>query len=66
MSEIVVPEGKKIWFSKTLWINFILTFVIYFLPESAREMVTPENLAGVFMVVNTILRLVTKEKVMLF
>lgn len=55
-------ESKKPWFSKTLWSNLILAIgaVIAAGVPAAAEYVTAENVAMVFAVVNSILRMVTK------
>lgn len=56
-------EQKKWWQSKTLWINFILALAA-FNPKWA-EKITPELLAQVLVVVNMILRFITKDKLYL-
>lgn len=59
------PIVKKWYASKTLWTNFLMgvfTFVGAAIP-SIKEHLTPESLAGVFTVVNFILRFVTKSKI---
>ena len=57
-------ENKKSPFlSKTLWMNLILG-IVAFIP-SVKEIVTPEMLVMVFPVLNMILRLVTKDKIVL-
>lgn len=57
-------ENKKPWQSKTLWANVILAVVSFF-PGPAKDFVTPENLGTLFLIVNTILRFVTKSGVSL-
>lgn len=55
-------EEKKPWQSKTLWSNLIIS-ILAFLPTPVKEFLTPETLSTVFLIVNTILRLVTKSKI---
>lgn len=58
-----MENQKKWWQSKTLWTNFILAGVAFH--PQAREKVTPELLAQVLVVVNMILRFVSKDKLYL-
>ena len=55
-------KKKKWYLSKTLWTNFIMGVVAIAIPKVG-EVVTPDVMAGIFMVVNIILRGVTDSKV---
>jgi hypothetical protein len=54
---------KKSYHSKTLWINALVA-VAQFFPKM-RELVTPETMLQLMLVINMILRFVTKDKVQL-
>jgi hypothetical protein len=58
-------QSKKLWKSKTLWVNLVMA-VAAFIP-GVGEMISqnPEAAGSLVAVVNVILRLVTKEKVSL-
>ena len=58
-----VVETKKLWESKTLWLNAILAAVAFF-PKLA-DTVNEEMLLQLVLVVNFVLRLITKDKVSL-
>lgn len=66
MSDQIVkqPATKKWYLSKTLWTNFVMGVVAIAVPK-VNEVLTPDVLAGIFMFVNMILRLVTKDKLQL-
>lgn len=55
---------KSVVKSKTVWINLILAIVAFFPSVSAS--INEEVLIQVFAVLNIILRLVSKDKVVLF
>jgi len=57
-------EGKKWYLSKTIWTNFVMGVLVLAVPKLG-AIVTPEVLGGVFMVVNMLLRVVTKDKLQL-
>ena len=61
MTEVV--KSKKPWFSKTVITN-IIGLVISFVP-SVGEILTPEMTMQLFLVVNIILRFVSKDKISL-
>lgn len=60
--ENLYPSGnsKKPWQSKTLWVNLIMASVSFF--PAISGLVNPEAVSTIFMVVNTILRFATKDK----
>lgn len=60
MSELYKQESKKPWQSKTLWVNLIVAAAAFF--PAIGPYLTPEVLGTVFLVANTVLRFVTKEK----
>ena len=55
---------KSVLKSKTVWINLILAVVSFF--PGVKETVSEDVLLQVFAVLNIVLRLVTKDKVVLF
>lgn len=59
-------ESKPIYLSKTFWTNLILGVAAVAAPAELQAQITPEVLASVFVVVNVILRLLTKEEVTLY
>lgn len=58
-------EAKKLWKSKTLWVNLVMA-VAAFIPGIG-EMISqnPEAAGSLVAIVNVILRLVTKDKVVI-
>jgi hypothetical protein len=56
-------EGIKPWQSKTLWVNLVMAGLSFF--PAFRDFVTPEHIATMFTVANVVLRLVTKDKIVL-
>lgn len=60
MKELV---EKKVWESKTVWVNLILA-IVAFVPSLA-DKVNHEMLMQLAVVVNMVLRLITKDKVSL-
>lgn len=61
------PTVKSPFLSKTLWGNLLMALAAFFAgkyPEVKKYM-TPENVAYLFMVVNFVLRFVTKDKLQL-
>ncbi len=55
--------SKKIWESKTIWVNLILA-VVAFVP-SLSEKINEEMLMQLMVVANLVLRMITKDKVSL-
>lgn len=53
--------SKKPWKSKTLIANFLVAVVAFF--PSVQSSVSPENIAQGLVILNIVLRLVTKEKI---
>jgi hypothetical protein len=58
-----VENKKVIWDSKTLWVNLVMA-VISFFPGVA-EKISHEMLLQLALVANMVLRLITKDKVVL-
>ena len=57
-------ENKKVlWKSKTLWVNFLVAIAAFF--PQVKEAVTPETIVMLLTVINMVLRLATKDKVVL-
>lgn len=64
MSEQTPIPTKPWYLSKTLWTNFILTVLVFIVPESIGQYLrNPEILAGTFAVVNFLLRFITKKEI---
>jgi len=58
--KIYEPKAAKHPFqSKTLWANLLLAVVAFF--PAVNDLVSPEHIGTIFMVVNTILRFATKS-----
>lgn len=57
-------QGKAWYLSKTLWTNLIMGVVVIAVPKVS-EVLTEDVLASIFMVVNIVLRTVTKDKLQL-
>ena len=55
------PESKKPWFSKTLWVNAIMAFASFF--PGVQDLITPDLISVIFLVVNTVLRFTTKKAI---
>ena len=55
-------EGKKIWESKTFWVNLIALVAIV-VQTYTGFVVTPERQVEILGVINIILRLVTKKPI---
>lgn len=54
-------DSKPFWQSKTFWVNLVLgagSFV-----PAINKYLSPEILAGVFTVVNIVLRFISKDKI---
>jgi len=63
---VAEADTKKHWLSKTLWTNAVLAVAALFVPGVAAWISThPEVAAVVWSVVNSVLRLVTKDKLSL-
>jgi len=58
-------EAIKWYLSKTLWTNFIMTVLVFAVPQIRVYVENPEVLASAFMIVNFILRLLTKGKLVI-
>lgn len=56
-----MENSKKWYLSKTLWTNFLMGVVAIAVPK-VKDVLTPDMLAGLFMCVNMVLRMVTKDK----
>lgn len=54
---------KKPWQSKTLWVNALLSVAAFF--PGVAEHVTPEAIGIVFGLANMVLRIITKDRVVL-
>lgn len=52
---------KKWYLSKTIWSNLVMGVLVLAMPKLG-VVITEDVLAGVFMIVNIILRTVTKDK----
>jgi len=66
MPEIEIP--KKAWMSKTLWTNVVMAIfavVAAWVPKVG-EVVNEEAVIMMFAMINMILRLVTKDKIVLW
>jgi len=66
MVDITIP--KKAWMSKTLWTNMtmaIFAVVAAWVPQVG-EIVNEEAIMMMFAMINMILRLVTKDKIVLW
>lgn len=59
-------SAKKPWLSKTLWVNLLMAvFALVWQPAAEFIAANPETVAVIFTGINMILRLVTKEKIVL-
>jgi len=57
---------KPIWYSKTFWVNAFMAGSLI-LPEQYKPLaISPEVHALIFLIVNTVLRLISKDKVTLY
>ena len=54
---------KKWYNSKTLWSNLIMLIGVVALNTTGKEILTPEIQGSILVVVNVILRIVTKEEI---
>lgn len=63
MTELYQSDVKKPWESKTLWGNLILAGLNFF--PHVQEHVTPEIMSVAFLVLNSLLRMVTKSGISL-
>lgn len=54
------PEPRGLVKSKTFWFNVVSAVIVPFLPA---ELAKPEYIGGFFVILNTVLRLVSKGKV---
>ncbi|MBS4007270.1 MAG: hypothetical protein KGZ45_02420 [Clostridium sp.] len=53
-------EGKKWYLSRTIWVN-IIAFAALLLKSEAGIALTSEETAGILVVLNLILRMITKQ-----
>lgn len=67
MADPVEVESKKPWESKTLWANFIMAAVALIPSQDVQDFFLQNSgvLPMLFLMVNTLLRLVTKDKISL-
>lgn len=56
--------NKAFYLSKTFWTNVIMGVIVFAFP-AVSKVISHENLATIFVVVNVILRSVTKDKLTL-
>lgn len=54
---------KKWYASKTLWSNLLMLGGVVALNATGKDILTPEVQAAILVVVNVILRIVTKEEI---
>ena len=54
---------KKWYASKTLWTNALMLVGVVLLNSTGKDLLTPEVQAAIMVVVNAILRVVTKEEI---
>lgn len=60
-------EGKKPWLSRTLWAQWIMAGLALFVPGAHEwSAAHPEAVIMIFTLANTVLRLVTKDKIQLW
>lgn len=59
----MASKPKKLWYSKTLWINAIGIAAIIIQSYYQSFVLTPEFQAGALAIINLILRQVTKEPI---
>jgi|JI10StandDraft_1071094.scaffolds.fasta_scaffold2899862_2 hypothetical protein len=60
----MLPEVKKPYLSKTLWMNLITAaFAIFYAPAKEWISANPQIVVGALTGLNFLLRLVTKDKV---
>ena len=68
MAVVLPTVPKKPWMSKTIWVNMILAMVAIisaWVPQVG-TIVSPETVAMVMAMINMILRLVTKDALVLW
>ena len=58
-----MQESKKPWKSKTILANLVVAVVAFF--PSVQESVSPEIVAQALVVINIVLRMITKDKISL-
>lgn len=59
-------EQKKLWESKTLWVNLIMALSAMFVPAVKEFIVAnPEAVTMIFTGINFLLRIITKGKIVL-
>lgn len=57
---------KKPWLSKTLWVNLLMAvFAMFWQPAADFIAQNPETVAVIFTGINMVLRLITKDKIVL-
>lgn len=57
-------QGKAWYLSKTIWTNLVMGVLVFAVP-GMKEVVNEDVLAALFIVINIILRSVTKDKLQL-
>jgi len=57
-------ESKAFYLSKTFWTNLIMGVVAVAIPQ-VKEVLTPEVISSIFVVVNIILRFVSSKQITL-
>ena len=63
--EISESQKVKKWYlSKTIWANLLIGIIVVVVPE-LKDVLTPESLSTVFVVVNLVLRTITDSKIAL-
>ena len=60
-----MEQGKSLLQSKTFWTNLVMGLASFLIPKEYGDMLSPEILASVFVVVNIVLRLISKDSVQL-
>ena len=60
---VIIPTEKAWYNSKTLWANAVMLAAMFAQQATGRDIITPEVQASVVVVINTVLRLLTKGRV---
>lgn len=53
--------NKRVWQSKTIWVNIIMAITAFFPPVQAYLVAHPDIFTMIFVGVNMVLRLITKD-----
>lgn len=59
----IMDNSKPAWQSKTLWVNLIMAIGAFIPVVGVWIQAHPDLFAGMFSVINVILRLLTKDKI---